>query len=77
MPPLNVVEFEVPTVRVLEPRATIESATPLRSWIVWAPLLPETSKPAVASVRFTPVDAAMLPAPVSTSAPPLMVVAPL
>jgi len=51
-------------------------ATPLRSWIVWLPVLPAMSNVAPAAARSTPLDDATLPLPESASVPPLTVVRP-
>jgi hypothetical protein len=76
MTPLKVVELELPAVSVRLPSATTLSATPLRSWMVWLPVLPVMSNVAFAAVRLT-LDDAMLPLPESASVPPLTVVTPV
>ena len=75
--PLKVVEFAVPTVSVLAPSMMNVPATPLRSWIVWPPLLAEMSKVTPVAASATPLDVAILPLPDSARVPPEIVVAPV
>ena len=65
------------SVSVWAPSATVPPATPERLAIVAPAVVPEISKTPAAPPRLTPLDAAMLPVPLSTSVPALIVVRPV
>ena len=64
-------------VSVWLPSVTLLLATPLSVVMVAPAVVPDMSNVPAALAKFTWLDAAMLPVPLSASVPPLMVVTPV